>query len=175
MCPSTASGVSPSGLGRQWQASRAQAVGRMNLLIAVASPIISVLVMRVLRASLEIGLIGEAGNGHDALELLPRENWHLIILDLSLREGGGAHFLERVRIARPRVPVIMVSHYSYGKGIRLCLDKGAVGFVEHSALSEELVPSVRAAFAGEVYLSQPITLALKSADDAVNRVRLAPL
>jgi DNA-binding NarL/FixJ family response regulator len=115
---------------------------------------------------------GEAGNGQQALELVWKENWDLVMLDINMEQRSGLDVLEEIRKARPKLPVLILSMYPVEEfGVR-ALKLGAAGYINKQSAPEELVAAVRSVLAGRRYISA--ALADRLAAD-VQRGTEAPL
>jgi two-component system, NarL family, invasion response regulator UvrY len=133
----------------------------LNILIATPFPEFRRDISTLLRDNFEIGVVGQAEDGAEALRLLHSHAWDVALLGVRLRHGGGLHFLHIFKTDRPKLPVVMVSYEPHAIVVGSSLDAGACGYVMQNDLAQELVPSIRAALAGEVYLSAAITKSLK--------------
>jgi DNA-binding NarL/FixJ family response regulator len=109
-------------------------------------------VRRSVREALDRALpdtvFGEAGGRAEALELVRRETWDVVLLDLSLPDGGGMETLREVHELRPAVPVLVMSMHpesQYGAATRAA---GAVGYLPKGAAPEALAAAVRQALQG---------------------------
>jgi DNA-binding NarL/FixJ family response regulator len=115
----------------------------------------------LLRANFDVSVVGEAEDGQAAVRLLLAGEWDVACLSVRLPIGGGLHFLHKFKAERPGLPVVAVCSESYGVAVAMTLAAGACGYVMADALAQELVPSIRAALAGEVYLSAAMSAYLK--------------
>jgi DNA-binding NarL/FixJ family response regulator len=91
---------------------------------------------------------GEAGGRTEALDLVRRETWDLVLLDLSLPDGSGMETLREIRDLRPALPVLVMSMHpesQYGAAARA---GGAVGYLPKGAAPEALAAAVRQALEG---------------------------
>jgi DNA-binding NarL/FixJ family response regulator len=105
-------------------------------------------VREVLARSLAGGEVGEAGGRAEALARMQAESWDLVLLDLSLPDGGGLEVLRELRALRPSVPVLVMSMHSeaeYGAAARAA---GAAGYLAKGSAPEALMAAVRLALDG---------------------------
>jgi len=96
---------------------------------------------------------GEAANPEDALALLAREPFDLVILDVDLPRRSGLEVLEEVRRLWPHLPVLMVSAYPEREFAVRCLRLGAAGYLTKDGAADELVSAAAKALAGGRYVS----------------------
>lgn len=73
---------------------------------------------------------GEAGDGEAAVQRAISEEWDIVLLDISLPKVNGLTALERIKAAKPELPVIMLSTHprsDYAEAVRV---KGAAYYIE---------------------------------------------
>ncbi len=100
-----------------------------------------------------IVVVGEAGKGNEALELLRDLRPDLMLLDITMPEGGGFDVLEQVTKKYPEIKVIVLTVHEAGEYAIRALREGAAGFLPKSAASTELEQAIHAVIRGEVYIS----------------------
>jgi DNA-binding NarL/FixJ family response regulator len=108
------------------------------------------------RAS-DIEVVGESDGGEKAVDLVVSLRPDVVLLDISMPEMNGLLILERFIAAAPQVRVVMLSMHSDEVVVQRALKLGARGYLLKSALSEELLIAIRAAYRNEVYLSPSIS------------------
>jgi CheY-like chemotaxis protein len=82
-------------------------------------------------------------DGASALAEIERQRPDLIITDLHLPDFNGLELVARVRLAAPRVPVILVTAHGNETLAIQALEQGASSYVSKSQLSENLLSTVR--------------------------------
>ncbi|MCC6995624.1 MAG: response regulator transcription factor [Deltaproteobacteria bacterium] len=112
---------------------------------------------RILAHELAPDRLGEAATAETALELLAREAWDLLLLDLSLAGRSGLDVLVEVRQRWPDVRVLVVSMHAEREFVLRALKAGASGYITKDQASAELVQAVRKLLAGGRYLSDAVT------------------
>jgi DNA-binding NarL/FixJ family response regulator len=111
-------------------------------------------VREALDRNLSGSVFGEAGGRAEALDLLSREEWDVVLLDLSLPDGTGIETLRQLRGLRPAMPVLVMSMHpeaQYGPAARAA---GAAGYLVKGG-----DPAVLAAAVREVLQGAPATFA----------------
>lgn len=112
---------------------------------------------RLLQAFTDVDVVAEASTADQALEMALAHLPDLILLDLSLPGRSGLDALSDIRAQAPQIRVVMMSMYDDAVHVRDALDRGAVGFVVKDAAPQELELALRAAHAGQVFLSPQIS------------------
>jgi DNA-binding NarL/FixJ family response regulator len=96
---------------------------------------------------------GEAAKPSDALDTLQREDWDVVILDISLPGRGGLDALRDMKRLRPNVPVLVLSMHAEDHYALRALRGGAAGYVNKESAADELAGAVRKVLAGGTHVS----------------------
>ena len=104
---------------------------KIRVLVVDDAVVVRRLVVEALNGDPEIEVVGTASNGKIALDLLPQLAPDAVTLDVEMPELDGLATLKAVRIAHPKLPVVMLSALTErGGSITLdCLAAGASGYV----------------------------------------------
>ncbi|MFZ0612901.1 MAG: response regulator [Desulfobacterales bacterium] len=95
----------------------------------------------------EIRIVGQAGNGQEALEALDHQKPDTVILDIRLPGKNGIELLKEIKAARPAVTVIMLTNYDFEQYRRQSLQLGADHFFNKTLELEKVV---------EILAKQPV-------------------
>ena len=118
------------------------------------------LVRAGIRALLErlenVEVVGEAGNGLEAVDLAQQLQPHIVIMDIGMPILNGHEATARIKALNLNCEVIILSMHSEKMIVRRALDVGARGYLLKSALEGELPLAIRAAIQGDVFLSPSI-------------------
>jgi DNA-binding NarL/FixJ family response regulator len=98
-------------------------------------------------------VVGEAGKGSEALELVKDLRPNLILLDITMPDGGGFEVLDQVTKKYPEIRVIVLTVHEAGEYAIRALREGAAGFLPKSAASTELELAIQTVVRGESYIS----------------------
>jgi DNA-binding NarL/FixJ family response regulator len=114
--------------------------------------------IRALLASLEgVKVVGEAGDGRQALSLVQANRPDLVLMDISMPELNGLDAVAKISRDFPRVRVIILSMHTNEEYVLQALRAGAAGYLLKDAGIAELELAVRAVARGETYLSPPVS------------------
>lgn len=108
----------------------------------------------------DLKVIGEAGDGREALALTQALQPDLILLDLAMPGLGGMEALPLLRKAAPGARILILTMHDDEGYLRQALRNGASGYVLKKAADGELLSAVRAVIRGEVYVHPSMTKAL---------------
>jgi DNA-binding NarL/FixJ family response regulator len=95
----------------------------------------------------------EAGNGASTIGLVQRQEWDLLILDISLPDIHGLEVLKEVKRLRPTLPVLMLSLYPEREFAMRALKAGASGYLTKDQAPAELLIAVKEVTAGRRYIT----------------------
>jgi DNA-binding NarL/FixJ family response regulator len=119
------------------------------------------IVRQGLRALLEsepnFKLVGEAGDGLEAVRLVERLRPNVLVTDVMMPGLNGLEVTRQAIKASPQTRVIVLSMYSNDAYVVEALKNGASGYVLKDAQSGDLVHAVREVAAGRRYLSAPLS------------------
>ena len=106
---------------------------------------------------------GEARTAQETLEHVRRQNWDLVILDISMPGKSGLDILDDLKRLRPKLPILLLSMHPEQQFARRALKAGAAGYLTKDGVPEELKEAIKKIVAGGRYVS--VTLAEKLAVD----------
>jgi DNA-binding NarL/FixJ family response regulator len=119
------------------------------------------LVREGLRALLEVEhdlkVVGEAGDGIEAVSHVEHLNPKILILDLMMPGLNGLDVLKQIKRRSPDTKVVILSMYANEGYVLEALSSGASAYVLKDSSSADLVLAVREAAAGRKYLSPPLS------------------
>jgi DNA-binding NarL/FixJ family response regulator len=104
---------------------------------------------RLLEDDAGISVVGEAGDGHEALELVTLLKPAVVVMDFALPSMNGAVATRRIGELSPSTAVLILSMHEEATYVRTCLEAGARGYLLKNAMDLELVSAVKKAAAGE--------------------------
>jgi len=111
----------------------------------------------ILAAQADMEIVGEAGNGREALELAGRLQPDVIVMDVAMPELNGIEATRRVADLSPRSRVLALSMHKDSVYVREILRAGARGYLLKDSIASDLLAAVRAVARGEGYLSPGVS------------------
>jgi DNA-binding NarL/FixJ family response regulator len=119
------------------------------------------IVRQGLRALLEsdphFRLVGEAGDGIEAVRMSERLKPDVLITDVMMPGLNGLEVTRQVTKALPKTRVIILSMYTNDAYVLEALKNGASGYVLKDSQAADLIQAVREVAAGRRYLSLPLS------------------
>lgn len=114
----------------------------------------------------DIQVVGEAGDGREAIgaceELCP----DVVLLDLVMPEMGGVAASQVIHQRWPRVQIIILTSFQEKKLIQDALNAGAIGYLLKNVAGEELSQAIYRAYAGRPTLAAEVVRALVGPEPA---------
>jgi two-component system, NarL family, response regulator NreC len=107
----------------------------------------------LLRGEPDFKLVGEAGNGMEAIRLVELHEPDVLLLDLMIPQIHGLEVIRHVRASHPRTRIIILSMHKEETYVTESLRRGASGYVLKDGGSGEVIDAVRKVTLGQRYLS----------------------
>jgi DNA-binding NarL/FixJ family response regulator len=97
----------------------------------------------------DIDVVGEAGDGGEAVKLARELKPRVVVMDCALPTMNGLDATRQILADSPETAVLMLSMHSENTWVRQAIDAGAKGYVLKNAMNLELGPAVRRVASGE--------------------------
>jgi len=104
----------------------------------------------------DIEVVGEAGNGAEALDRAAELQPDVVLMDLRMPVLDGVAATRRMRVEQPRVRVIALTTFDDDEDVFAALRAGALGYLLKDASSAQLVEAVLAAARDEAVLQPSV-------------------
>ena len=105
---------------------------------------------------------GEARNAQEALDLVWKENWDVVVLDITMPGRSGLEVLREIKKTRPKLPVLVLSMHPENQFAVRVLKGGASGYMTKESAAEELVGAIKKVLTGGRYVSKSLAEKLAS-------------
>ena len=100
----------------------------------------------------DLEVVGEAGDGEEAVELVKRFKPDVVIMDIAMPGVNGIEATKQIKAFYPRVAVLILTAYEYDQYVFALLEAGAAGYLLKDVRGQEVIEAVRAVHAGESVL-----------------------
>lgn len=104
----------------------------------------------------DLEVVGEAGNGEEALRLAARLRPDVVLMDLQMPVLDGVEATRRLRLTQPDCRVIALTTFDDDEYVFEGLRAGAIGYLLKDTPSVKLLEAIRAAARGESFLQPSI-------------------
>jgi RNA polymerase sigma factor (sigma-70 family) len=126
-----------------------QATKKISVLIVDDHPPLRAGVRAMIEKTDDIYVVGEAGNGEDAKELLDTLHPNIILLDMKMPDFSPSVFEKWARENYPETITLVLTAHDRDAYLANMMDAGAVGYLDKDARAEQLIDAIRRAASGE--------------------------
>ena len=112
---------------------------------------------RMLEDEADLTVVGEAGDGAEAVRLAQELKPDVIVMDCAMPGMSGLIATRQILATSPKQAILMLSMHSEETLVRQALDAGAKGYVLKNAVDLELPAAIRKVAAGEVVLDPQVS------------------
>ncbi|MDP5184276.1 response regulator transcription factor [Blastococcus sp. BMG 814] len=110
----------------------------------------------------DLSVVGEAGDGLEALAVVAGTTPDVVLMDLRMPRMDGATATEKLAASHPGVRVLVLTTYDTDADIVRAVEAGATGYLLKDVPLPQLADAVRAAARGETVLAPPVAARLVS-------------
>jgi two-component system invasion response regulator UvrY len=141
----------------------------MRILLADDHTVVRRGLKQILAEELKRAVFGEARNAQETLDLVRKEQWDVVVLDITMPGRSGLEVMRWIKKLRPKLPVLVLSIHPENQFAVRVLKLGAAGYMTKESAAEELVGAVKKVLAGSRYVSVSLaeTLAMNLSSDTV--------
>ncbi|GIL35090.1 response regulator transcription factor [Phycicoccus jejuensis] len=132
----------------------------IRLLVVDDHPVVRAGMVAVLGEEPDLDVVGEAGNGAEALALVPRLEPDVVLMDLRMPVMDGAEATARLRSMPSAPQVLVLTTYDTDADIVRAVEAGARGYLLKDAPTSLLTDAIRRAARGETVLAPPVAARL---------------
>jgi DNA-binding NarL/FixJ family response regulator len=133
---------------------------RIRILLADDHAVVRQGFRMILSAHSDLEIVGEAGNGREAVELAATLRPDVVVMDVAMPELNGIEATRRLTADNPHTRVVALSMHKDSVYVREILRAGARGYLLKDSVAADLVSAVRAVASGEGYLSPQVSNAV---------------
>ncbi|MEB5138859.1 response regulator transcription factor, partial [Pseudomonas aeruginosa] len=134
-----------------------EATGTIRVLVVDDDPLVRSALSLMLGGQPDLVLVGEAGNGVEAIEMVERERPRVVLMDIRMPVMNGLEATKAlVELAEPP-SVIVLTTFHADEHVVAAVAAGADGFLLKDTPPHEIVSAVRRVADGEAMLSPAVT------------------
>ncbi len=109
-----------------------------------------------LSEQVDLRVVGEAGSGREALDLLRGVELDVMLMDLSLPDQSGVETLAAIKARKPELPVLILSGFPETHYATTLLRQGASGYLNKECDPEEIATAIRTVFRKRKYITPAV-------------------
>jgi len=129
----------------------------ITVLLADDHPLVRRGFRRILEDDPSILVVGEAGDGDEAIQLAQRLQPRVVVMDCAMPGRNGLDATRQILRAYSGVAILMLSMHAEDTLVRQALEAGARGYILKSAMDLDLATAVKRAAAGEMVLDPAVS------------------
>ena len=134
----------------------------IKILVADDHAIVREGLKQIVADTSDMVVAGEAVHGQEVLDQVRKEEWDLILLDISMPGRSGIDTLKELKTEKPKLPVLVLSMYPEEQYAIRALKAGAAGYLTKESAPEELIEAIRKVSRGGKYISASLAESLAS-------------
>lgn len=100
----------------------------------------------------DMEVVGEAGDGEEAIELVSKLLPDVVIMDIALPKLNGIEATKRIKALHPSVAILILTAYDNEQYILSILEAGSAGYLLKNIHGSELINAIREVYTGEFVL-----------------------
>ncbi len=112
---------------------------------------------RILESDDEIEIVGEAGDGRTAIELVQKLRPHVVVMDVAMPELNGIEATRQILKRVEGAKVLVLSMHGDDVYVRQALKAGARGYLLKDSEDLDLIKAVKAIKSGGSFFSPPVS------------------
>lgn len=101
----------------------------------------------------DLEVTGEASSGVEAINLIRKNEYDIIVLDISMPDKNGVDTLHDLKHIAPNLPVLILSGYAEEQYALNLMRSGCKGYLSKDADSDEIIKAIRNIASGKKYIS----------------------
>jgi DNA-binding NarL/FixJ family response regulator len=125
----------------------------LNIIIADDHEIVREGLKKILAKMIDMNIADEASTGEELLSKLRKNNFDLVILDISMPGAGGIETLKEIKMQWPKLPVLILSMHPEEQYAIRTLKEGASGYITKDSISDKLIEAINIVSKGRKYVS----------------------
>lgn len=130
---------------------------KIKVLLADDHELVRSGLVKLLETYKDVIIVGEAGDGFEAVEKTRKLNPDVLIIDLSMPRLSGIEATKIIRKECPQVAVLVLTMHHDEEYVYQIFRSGALGYILKDAGKEELATAIRTVAKGEKYISSKVS------------------
>jgi DNA-binding NarL/FixJ family response regulator len=129
---------------------------KISVLIVDDHPLLREALRNVLVKDDEFTIIGEAGDGEEAVKMALEMKPQVVVMDISMPVMNGMEATRRIKSGNPDISVLALTVHTEDEYILDILQTGAAGYLIKDVYGKEVVQAIKAVASGDMVLSPAI-------------------
>ncbi len=125
----------------------------IKLLVADDHAIVRKGIEQIIEETDDIAVADQARNGQEVMDKIQRNDYDLVLLDISMPGRDGLEILKELKNQKPKLNVLMLSMYPEEQYAVRAFKSGASGYLTKESAPDELIAAIRKVSNGHRYVS----------------------
>lgn len=108
----------------------------------------------ILTRAADLEVSAEASNGDEVLACAKKQEFDIVVLDLSMPGLAGIALIKRLKIEKPKLRILVLSMHGEAQYAARALKAGASGYLTKDSAAPQLIGAIRKIAAGGVHISE---------------------
>lgn len=131
-------------------------MSKITILLAEDHAVVRESIRQTLEREADFQVVGEAGDGEQAVRLAEELKPDIIVMDISMPKMNGIEATKEIKLAQPQARILILTAYDYEQYVFPLLEAGAAGYLLKDVSSRDLVTAIRSVYRGDVVLHPAI-------------------
>ena len=129
----------------------------INVLLVDDHVVVRSALALLLKQSGLVKVVGEAGNGTEAIAKCAELSPQVVVMDINMPEISGIDAIKQILADKPETKILALSAFSDRGHVLGALRAGASGYVVKDCATNELLDAIKSVAAGERYVSPSLS------------------
>lgn len=131
-------------------------MSKIKIMIVDDHPVVRKGMIALLQGEADMEVVGECGNGAEALDMYPRLMPDIVLMDLVMPVLDGIEAIQRIRADHPKARILVLTSFTTNEKVFAAIKAGAAGYLLKDSDPEELVKAIHQVHRGESSLHPSI-------------------
>lgn len=122
---------------------------KIKILLAEDHAVVREGTKKLLESQPDFEVVGEAGDGEEAVELTKQLHPEVVIMDITMPKLSGIEATKQIKALYPSTAVLVLTGYDHDEYVFALIEAGAAGYLLKEATGDELIDAIRLVKAGE--------------------------
>jgi len=128
----------------------------IRIVVADDHPIVREGIKQLLSAVPDLGVVGEAQDGHEVMQCVREREFEVLVLDLSMPGKSGIELIKQVREEKPKLRILVLTmHQEHQYAVR-AIKAGAAGYLTKESAAAQLVEAIRKVAGGGAFVTAAV-------------------
>jgi DNA-binding NarL/FixJ family response regulator len=142
----------------------------IRIVMADDHPIVRQGLRQIIETDRAISIVGEAGDGETALELIEKHQPDVAVLDIDMPNTDGFDVVRALKEKNIPIKIIFLTMHSEDEIFEEAMDLGVKGYVLKDSAVNDIVASIKSVAAGKYFLSPALSSLLLNRRNRINEL-----